>query len=191
MLQRTPEWFAVIAALFLATGTAHAVEWQCGPHYVSTSALHDETGVPGILTYPFYNRTREDVINNNLPSGGDDELVLSLKHSRRDRKGFRWGYAPHPEFRGQRALTYRGKPCFQYKGNEPVTYEYDALMSHIKATVLQRYSGLTEKEIDEVRYLETPHGPRVLFPINTYHMSCHVKVNYPVTLGECEVIANE
>ena len=24
MLQRTPEWFAVIAALFLATGTAHA-----------------------------------------------------------------------------------------------------------------------------------------------------------------------
>ena len=27
MLQRTPEWFAVIAALFLATGTAHASDW--------------------------------------------------------------------------------------------------------------------------------------------------------------------
>src|SRR5215472_14812014 len=29
MLQRTPEWFAVIAALFLATGTAHATADGC------------------------------------------------------------------------------------------------------------------------------------------------------------------
>ena len=35
---------AGIAALFLATGAAQAVEWQCGPHYVSTTVLH---GWPG------------------------------------------------------------------------------------------------------------------------------------------------
>ena len=29
MLQRTPEWFAVIAALFLATGIAHATADGC------------------------------------------------------------------------------------------------------------------------------------------------------------------
>src|SRR6266511_5707484 len=115
-----------IAALFLATGTAHAVEWQCGPHYVSTTILHGGGNYKfvgevaqqtkrsiagddrfGVLAYPFYNRTREGVIKNNLPSGGDDEISVPSK-------GFRWCYAPHPEFRGQRVLTYRGKPCFQY-----------------------------------------------------------------------------
>jgi hypothetical protein len=60
-----------------------------------------------ILFYPFYNRTREDVIKNKLPSGGDDELGLP-------NKGFRWGLLPHPEFKGQCGLLYRGKPCFQY-----------------------------------------------------------------------------
>jgi hypothetical protein len=64
--------------LFLATGTAHAVEWQCGPHYVSTFVLHGEKH-KSIIAYPFYNRTREDVIKNKLPSGGDDELVLPHK----------------------------------------------------------------------------------------------------------------
>jgi len=59
------------------------------------------------IAYPVYNRTRDDAINNKLPSGGDEELGLPSK-------GFRWGYAPHPKFRGQRLLTYRGKPCFQY-----------------------------------------------------------------------------
>ena len=93
---------AGVAALFLATGTAHAVEWQCGPHYVSTMVLHEENLRYAIIAYPFYNRTREDIIKNKLPSGGDDELVLPHKN-------FRWGYAPHPEFRGQRLLTYRGK----------------------------------------------------------------------------------
>jgi hypothetical protein len=102
-------FLAGVAALFLATGTAQAVEWQCGPHYVSTMVLHTERlGPPySIIAYPVYNRTREDVIKNKLPSGGDEELGLPSK-------GFRWGYAPHPEFRGQRLLTYRGKPCFQY-----------------------------------------------------------------------------
>jgi hypothetical protein len=96
-----------IAVLLVATGTAQAVEWQCGPHYVSTFVLHTERLPYPIIAYPFYNRTREDVIKNKLPSGGDDELGLPAK-------GFRWGYAPHPEFRGQRVLTYRGKPCLQY-----------------------------------------------------------------------------
>jgi hypothetical protein len=100
-------FLAGIAVLFLATGPAHAVEWQCGPHYVSTFVLHKEKPPYSIIAYPFYNRTREDVIKNKLPSGGDEELGLPSK-------GFRWGYAPHPEFRGQRVLTYRGKPCFQY-----------------------------------------------------------------------------
>jgi hypothetical protein len=96
-----------VAAFLVATGTAHAVEWQCGPHYVSTFVLHKEKPPYSIIAYPFYNRTREDVIKNKLPSGGDDEFVLPYKN-------FRWGYAPHPEFRGQRLLTYRGKPCLQY-----------------------------------------------------------------------------
>ena len=76
---------ASVAVLFLATGTAHAVDWQCGPHYVNTFVLHGEKR-NSIIAYPYYNRTREDVIKN----------------------------APHPEFRGQRLLTYRGKPCLQY-----------------------------------------------------------------------------
>jgi hypothetical protein len=116
-----------IAALsVLCASAAHAVEWQCGPHYVTTTVLHGGGNYKfvgevvqqtkrsvagddrfGVLAYPFYNRTREDVIKNNLPSGGDDEIGLPGK-------GFRWGYAPHPEFRGQRVLTYRGKPCFPY-----------------------------------------------------------------------------
>jgi hypothetical protein len=98
---------ALAFALFLATGTAHAVDWQCGPHYVNTFVLHGEKDRYSIVAYPFYNRTREDVIKNNLPSGGDDEFVLPYKK-------FRWGSAPHPDFRGQRLLTYRGKPCLQY-----------------------------------------------------------------------------
>jgi hypothetical protein len=66
---------------------------------------YGEIGPPySIIAYPVYNRTREDVIKNKLPSGGDEELGLPSK-------GFRWGYAPHPEFRGQRLLTYRGKPA--------------------------------------------------------------------------------
>ena len=68
---------------------------------------HGERDRYSIVAYPFYNRTREDVIKNNLPSGGDDEFVLPYKK-------LRWGYAPHREFRGQRVLAYRGKPCFQY-----------------------------------------------------------------------------
>jgi hypothetical protein len=59
-----------VAMLLPATGTALAVDWQCGPHYVSTTVLH---GWPGeekaritcrelgrhILVYPAYNQTRE------------------------------------------------------------------------------------------------------------------------------------
>jgi hypothetical protein len=99
---------AGVAALPLATGAAHTADWQCGPHYVNTFVLHTERpGLQPIIAYPFYNRTLAEVIKNNLPSGGDDEIGLPSK-------GFRWGYAPHPEFRGQRVLTYRGNPCFQY-----------------------------------------------------------------------------
>jgi hypothetical protein len=98
---------AGVAALLLATGAAHTADWRCGPHYVNTFVLHTERpGLQPIIAYPFYNRTLAEVIKNTLPSGGDDELGLPSK-------GFRWGYAPHPEFRGQRVLTYRGKPCFQ------------------------------------------------------------------------------
>ena len=46
--------------LLLATRTAHAVEWQCGPHYVSTSALHTERvedTYKHIIAYPVYNRS--------------------------------------------------------------------------------------------------------------------------------------
>jgi hypothetical protein len=99
-----------ITALFLATGTAHAVEWQCGPHYVLTIVLH---GWPGeekarqcrdyhILAYPAYNQTREQAGEKS-----DDEIGLPAK-------GFRWGLLPHPEFKGQCGLLYRSKPCFQY-----------------------------------------------------------------------------
>jgi hypothetical protein len=94
----------VLAVLLLSAGTAHAVDWQCGPHYVNTFVLHGEKH-NSIIAYPYYNRTREDVIKNDLPS--DDEFGLPYKK-------FRWGYAPHPEFRGQRLLAYRGKPCLQY-----------------------------------------------------------------------------
>ena len=108
-----------IAALFLATGAAHAVEWQCGPHYVNSMVM--PTGILekyGIIVYPFYNRTREEAEKLKLPSGGDEELSILGPESNHKHpptvKGFSWGYAPHPQFRGQRVLTYRGKPCFQY-----------------------------------------------------------------------------
>jgi hypothetical protein len=104
----------VIAALvFMALRPAQAVEWQCGPHYVSTFVLH---GWPGeekarqcrdyhILAYPIRNRTREEVEKNDLPY--DDDAEFGLPH-----KGFRWGREPHhPTFC---ILTFRGKPCFQY-----------------------------------------------------------------------------
>jgi hypothetical protein len=100
-----------IAALFLATGTAHAVEWQCGPHYVSTFALHTERvddTYKHIIASPVYNRTREDVMKNNL--GGDDEFGLPYKG--KSYKGFRWSL--EPKDRRHRLLTYRGKPCFPY-----------------------------------------------------------------------------
>src|SRR5258708_19545653 len=92
---------AGIAALFLATGTAQAVEWQCGPHYVSTMVLHTERlGPPySIIAYPVYNRTREDVIKNKQPSGGDEELGLPSI-------AFLFAYAPHPEFIRQPLFTY-------------------------------------------------------------------------------------
>jgi hypothetical protein len=72
---------AGVAALFLATGAAHAAEWQCGPHYVSTFGLH---GWPGeekarqcrdfhILAYPAYNQTREQAGEKF-----DDETRISL-----------------------------------------------------------------------------------------------------------------
>jgi hypothetical protein len=111
-----------IAALFLATEAAQAVEWQCGPHYVSTMIIHGGGNYKlvgemvqrtkrslqgddrfGVVAYPFYNRTREKA--NDLPF--DEEISLPSR-------GFRWSLAPHPEFRGQRILTYRSKPCFQY-----------------------------------------------------------------------------
>jgi hypothetical protein len=105
-----------IAALFLTTGTAHAAEWQCGPHYVSTFGLH---GWPGeekarqccdfhILASPAYNQTREQAGEKF-----DDEIGLPFK-------GFRWGLLPHPEFKGQCGLLYRGKPCFQYLTMPPL-----------------------------------------------------------------------
>jgi hypothetical protein len=94
-----------IAVLFLATGTAHAAEWQCGPHYVSNIViLTGKWGDYGIVVYPFYNRTREEA--KKLSSDGDEELsILGPKSKHKNPptvKGFRWGYAPHPELRGQR-----------------------------------------------------------------------------------------
>jgi hypothetical protein len=107
-----------IAALLMTTSAASAVEWQCGPHYVNSMVMHTENPERyGIVVYPFYNRTREEA--DKLPSGGDEELSILGPESDHKKpptvKGFRWGYAPHPEFRGQRLLTYRGKPCFQYQ----------------------------------------------------------------------------
>jgi len=89
----------MVAALFLATGTAHAVEWQCGPHYVSTMVMHTEKLERyGIVIYPFYNRTREEA--DKLSSGGDEELSILGPESNHKNpptvKGFRWGYAPIP-----------------------------------------------------------------------------------------------
>src|SRR5262245_19031600 len=117
-----------VVALFLATGAAQAVEWQCGPHYVSTMVLHGENWdrIRGckypIIAYPSYNRTREEAFKNNPSGGGDDEIGLPSH-------GFRWGHVPHPEFRGQCGLIYRGKPCFEYKGNEPVPVTYEFVIS--------------------------------------------------------------
>jgi hypothetical protein len=101
-----------IAALFLTTGTAHAFEFQCGPHYVSTMGMHGWPGEekarrcrdfePHIIIYPAYNQTREQADGKS-----DDEISLPAK-------GFRWGVLPHPEFKGQCGLLYRGKQCFQY-----------------------------------------------------------------------------
>jgi len=119
-------FLAVATALLLATSAAHAVEWQCGPHYVSTSVLH---GWPGeekarqcrdyhILAYPSYNRTRKEALKANPHGGSDDEIGLPTK-------GFRWGLLPHPEFKGQCGLLYRGKPCVEYKAEseQPLTDE--------------------------------------------------------------------
>jgi hypothetical protein len=99
-----------IAALLLVTGPALALDWQCGPHYVTTTVL---LGWPGeerarqcrdyhILFYPYYNQTREQ-----HDAGYSDELGLPAK-------GFRWGLLPRPEFKGQCGLLYRGKPCIRY-----------------------------------------------------------------------------
>lgn len=99
-------------AITLATA-AHAVEWQCGPHFVSTFVLHGENDdkIRGckfhIVAYPSYNQTREQALKNKPSGGGDDEI--GLPH-----KGFRWGLLPNPKFRGQCGLIYRGKPCLQY-----------------------------------------------------------------------------
>jgi hypothetical protein len=49
-------FLAGIAVLFLATGTAQAVEWQCGPHYVSTFVLHGAKDY-SIVAYPFLQST--------------------------------------------------------------------------------------------------------------------------------------
>jgi hypothetical protein len=106
--------------MLLATGEAHAAEWQCGRHYVLTSGLH---GWPGeekarhcrdfrILAYPSYNRMREEALKANPYGGGDEEIGLPSK-------GFRWGLLPHPEFKGQCGLLYRGKPCSQYPIDRP------------------------------------------------------------------------
>ena len=42
---------AGVAALLMTTvGSARAVEWQCGPHYVSTFVLHGEKlGIQSLL----------------------------------------------------------------------------------------------------------------------------------------------
>jgi len=170
-----------IAALCLATGTAHAVEWQCGPHYVSTMVLH---GWPGeekarqcrdyhILAYPAYNQIRKQ-------AGGksDDEIGLPAK-------GFRWGLLPHPEFKGQCGLLYRGKPCSQY----PIEAESEGaadelavkLMSDLIDAVQGYYPNMTEKEINEISYRGTRKGFFADFQINTYHMMCP-------KLGKCGVV---
>jgi hypothetical protein len=103
-----------IAALFLATGTAHAFEFQCGPHYVSTMGMHGWPGEekarqcrdfePHIILYLARNKTREQAGEKF-----DDDSEVSLPW-----KGFRWGRLPHPEFKGQCGLLYRGKQCSQY-----------------------------------------------------------------------------
>src|SRR5262245_62003821 len=137
-----------IAALLLATGTAQAVEWQCGPHYVSTTGLH---GWPGeekarqcrdyhILAYPGYNQTREQAGEKT-----DDEIGLPAK-------GFRWGLLPHPEFKGQCGLLYRGKPCFQYPIGAQYEKTYDQFMSALTDEIKRRYPSMTEKEINEIGF---------------------------------------
>jgi len=88
-----------------------------------TIVMHSENPERyGIVIYPAYNRTREDA-QKELPAVGDEELSILGPASNHKNpltvKGFRWGYAPHPQFRGQRILTYRGKPCFQYPLEAP------------------------------------------------------------------------
>src|SRR5262249_53488743 len=100
-----------IAMLLLTTGTAHAVEWQCGPHYVSTLVLH---GWPGeerarqcrdyhILAYPAYNKTREQAGEKS-----DDEIGLH-------KKGFGWVFFPKQKSKENCVLFYGGNPSFHYQ----------------------------------------------------------------------------
>jgi len=85
-----------IAALFLATGTAHAYEWQCGPHYIHDTNAGGEQ-IIGIITY---NRTRENY-NENNPKTND--IVVSTTHP---------GARPSPGIRMKNGkLYYRGKAC--------------------------------------------------------------------------------
>jgi hypothetical protein len=101
--------------LLPATGVALAVDWQCGPHYVSTTVLHGWRGEEKAritcrefgrhtLVYPAYKQTREQADGKF-----DDDAEFSMPS-----RGFRWGLLPHPEFKGQCGLFYRGKPCSQY-----------------------------------------------------------------------------
>ena len=165
---------AGIAALFLATGAAHAVEWQCGPHYVSTIVLHGENWdrIRGckypIIAYPSYNQTREEAFKNNPSGGGDDEIGLPSH-------GFRWSHAR----RGGCVLTYRGKPCFQYP-IEAQGVTYDKFMSDLTDEIRRRYPSMTEKEINEI-------GFHADFHIGSYHMVCPMKLK-PATLDKCGVV---
>jgi hypothetical protein len=65
---------SLISALFLATGAAHAVEWQCGPHYVNSIIMHTEKPERyGVVIYPSYNRTRAQA---DTSGGGDEEFSI-------------------------------------------------------------------------------------------------------------------
>jgi hypothetical protein len=102
-------------------------------------------------------------------------------------KGFSWGYAPHPKFRGQRLLTYQGKPCFQYPIEAfqypmGAQYEktYDKFISALTDEIKRRYPSMTEKEINEI-------GFHADFHIGSYHMVCPMKLK-PITLDKCGVV---
>jgi hypothetical protein len=96
-------FIAGIAALFLATGTAHAREYQCGRHFVETS------GAIQVFGNIFYNRTRDNYREGNPRS---DEYVVDAWKLAVDEGHTHIGRIL---YRKKGVMYYRGKACVEYK----------------------------------------------------------------------------